>query len=564
MRLLARSPYVNQTLPPSPSGSRWVSLLRPVRALGTILQRCGIGTLIILGISTPARATPRGKRPPRVFSATGSSNQLAVDVNSNLSGPAAYGSQGDGVGRPGPQCRVRDALTYHGGALVLNPDVVLIFWGSQWLTDQVHIDARVALGALYQQIGTSQYACSWGEYAVGAGPVGAGTYDPQSPDIISTAPPLQFCHLGDSQPQLCDQTIQQQIVAEATAGHVPAPTDNTVYVVVPPQDVAVEASDGSTGCGGTSFYFCGYHDSFIAAGHPNPFRYAVLPFPCTSGQFTCFFDSQQTPRGSLQIIGSHELAEIATDPDAPPVGARGWFSDRTLSENADICESFSCQGELSVGAQTFPVNSLWSNLAKGCVDSVPCAAPTDCTEGPPGECVQGLGNQNQCGLEWIVYPDLAAGLGGLPGRTVSCTDGQPFCDFDSVAGQCTFHVAACLNNADQERFPGCTPTSVTAIRLLQPSPTSFNGTDQGNAGRILSALSAVDHNSTGNVAGAQVTYSPAAATANTCTGEIDIVVPLHPVGARTLRGQRALNLFAQTPAGLVRNRLMLICNPGPF
>ncbi len=524
-------------------------------------MRLGIAALMILTVATPAHATPRGKRRPAPV-ATGGPSQApsSSDLGSGMTSAASTSAAAGDVVRPGASCVAHDVLTYHGGALIMNPDVVLIFWGSQWSTDQAHIDAKAALVALYQQIGTSGYACSWTEYALTLGPAGIGTYDPQSPDVISSNPTLTSCMQGEPA-QLCDSTIRSEIVAEVGASRIPAPTDSTVYIVATPQGVPVEASDGSTGCGGTNWQFCGYHDSFTANGYQKPFRYAVLPFPCAIGNFTCITDPLQTAGGSLEIVGSHELGETATDPDSSP---GGWYSDRTLMENADICAGFRCETDVTIGAQSFPVNPLWSNLAKGCIASIPCAPPTDCTEGPPGDCVQGLGTTNQCGLEFIAYPDLASAPGGLPGRTVSCTDGQPFCDFDSLAGQCTFHVAACLNNADQQRFPSCAPTSVSAIRLMQPSPTSSNGTDQANAGRILTALSVVDKNSTGSVAGAQVAYNPAAATANACTGSIDVVVPLHPLGTRTLRGLRTISVAAQTAAGVVRNRLTLVCNPGPF
>jgi len=112
--------------------------------------------------------------------------------------------------------------------------------------------------------------------------------------------------------------------------------------------------------------------------------------------------------------------------------------------------------------------------------------------------------------------------------------------------------------------PSCTPTSVSAIKLIQPSPDSVDGTDQANAGNILAALRAADEKSTGNLTGAQVTYTPAAASTNACTGQIDVVVPVRTVGTRTMRGQRSINVMAQTADGPVRNRLTLICEPGPF
>ena len=92
--------------------------------------------------------------------------------------------------------------------------------------------------------------------------------------------------------------------------------------MVPPKGVPVR-SFGETGCGGSNFTFCGYHDSFLSGGRR--FRYAVLPFPCSQDRGTCFVDAAEDPGRALQAVGSHELAETITDPDRPPVGPSGWF-----------------------------------------------------------------------------------------------------------------------------------------------------------------------------------------------------------------------------------------------
>lgn len=482
-------------------------------------------------VAAPAGALPRGKHPPRQTAAD--TPALGADLVR-----ATQPSFDQFVDRPGPACRPqRRTLLYHGGALVKNPDVFILFWGSAWNTDAEHQSAKSALVSMYQDIGSSGFACAWREYAVPVYPLGPGSYNGSY--VIDADPPSP----------LDDATIQQMILDEIAAGHAPSRTDDRVYIVVPKKGVPVRASDGSTGCGGSNFIFCGYHDSFGVPG--TPVRYAVLPYPCTDGNFTCFVDPTEVPGTSLQVTGSHELTELVTDPDAPPVGLSGWIAG-TGDENADICAAGQCIDTVTAGAQTFAVNPAWSNLAKGCVTTVACSPPAlACTDAAPGTCVTGTSTTAACEFEWLVDPNLVlVEKTQLPGRTVSCADGQPFCDADGTAdGQCTFRVAACLNNADPRL--ACAVAAVDSLTLTKPLPTSTDPANQANANTLLAALTAVDPGSMGSRVGNRVTYGLPAATPNVCTDYLNIVVPV--------RRTRRLAVRLQTSAGTAANRLTLRC-----
>lgn len=496
--------------------------------------RLGIAASLLLITALPASAVPRGKRQPRVLT---SPTIMAPPL-------AEHPSATDGVGRP-PGCSVRrEVLTYHGGNLIANADVFLLFWGNEWQTDAQHQAAAAKVIALYQEMGATGYSCAWNEYSLLGNTIGTSNY--HGAFIITSEPASP----------LSDASIQQEILDQISAGHAPALTDNMVYVVLPPQGVAVDAG-GETGCGGSNFVFCGYHDSFLRPSDSARVRYVVLPFPCEQGGSTCFFTASNDAGDSLQVVGSHELGESVTDPDAPPVGAGGWFSDRTGDENADICSP--CNDTLAAGSDTLQVNSLWSNLAKGCVDSVPCAAPTpQCTDPAPGMCVAGRSPTAACALEWIAYPNMTIRRTGLPGATISCTDGQPFCDFDNARdGQCTFHLAACLNSTDPRL--SCSATSIDTIQLLRPRVSSSNPTDRANAATILGVLSSMQ-GTPGTVSGATVTYEPPASTPNACTAYFDVVVPIHN-GVRQSPGRTVLSPLVQTASSRPGDRLTLICKP---
>ncbi|HLK10596.1 MAG TPA: hypothetical protein VKW76_04395 [Candidatus Binatia bacterium] len=449
-----------------------------------------------------------------------------------------------------PSCRPgRHTLTYHGGDLVAQPGVFVLFWGAQWQSDPTHLAAAADLRALFQQLGGSAYGCTWREYELPGRPLAAGSY--LGDEVIASAPVAPGGELADA-------VIRQQILTEAAAGRAPVPADDVVYVVAPPQGVPV-VDGGETGCGGSNFTFCGYHDSFVGGG--SRVRYAVLPFPCTQGGGTCFVDGGSDAGTALEAVGSHELAEIVTDPDAPPVAAGGWYDDRTGEENADVCESEACLATLSAGADTLTLNSLWSNLARGCVASAPCAAPpVACTDPAPGACVANERSPVGCAFEWLVDPDLGLDRNGLPSATVSCADGQPFCDFDATAdGQCTFHVAVCLNSADPRL--ACVAAPVAAVALGGRLASGTDAADQANAAALLGALAGIDGAAHGTVAGSTVTYGPPATTPDACSGYLDVVVPLRPSGTGPRAGTGVLALRVQTLAGAVSERLKLVCLP---
>lgn len=460
------------------------------------------------------------------------------------------------AGQLGTQCRPgRNTLSYHGGDLVQHPAIFVIFWGAQWQTDPTHQAAANDVRSILQQLAGSGYGCSWREYALPGAPMDAGSY--VGDEIVATPP---VAHAGD---ELTDAAIRARILTEVDANRAPAPTADTIYVVVPPDGVPV-SSLGETGCAGSNFFFCAYHDAFRRTSNgPDRFRYVVLPFPCDSGGFTCFFeqgftnDPGKRAGRSLEALASHEVAETATDPDAPPVAASGWYDDRTGEENADICASFGCQADLVVGSDDFLVNSLWSNLANGCVVDSACTAPApQCIDPAPGICSPGAPSPRGCSLEWLVHPNLSLGRSGLPDTTVGCADGQPFCDFDGAAdGQCTFRVAICLNNADPRQI--CSTSPIAGVQLARNVSKLSDPADVANANALLAALAPLNGPGGSSVSDAGVAFSPALAAPNACTSYFDVVVPVAPA----TRSIRAVKIGVRTAGRTIRSKLNLVCTP---
>lgn len=485
-----------------------------------------LATILVASLrASPAHAVPRGKRRPR-----GLVSAMSV--------------------QPGPQCHAgKHTLTYHGGDLVQHVSVFVIFWGAEWQTDPEHQAAAASLRSMFQQLAASEYGCSWREFALPGSPLGAGSY--AGDEIIASAPVAPGQELDDA-------AIQARIVTEVQAHRAPALSDDMFYAVVPAKGVPVNAG-GETGCGGSNFTFCGYHDSFTSGG--NRVRYTVLPYPCSSGGGTCFIDAQESVGRALQAVGSHELAETVTDPDQPPVALGGWFDDHTGDENADVCASDACVVDLPVGVDVFAVNSLYSNLGGDCVASAPCALPpATCTDPAPGSCVTNARDRRACAFEWHVEPNLTRDHSGLAGGTVTCADGETFCDADGKAdGRCTFHVATCLNSLDP-RFT-CTPTAVDSITLRGKLARSSDQADHANAAALLAALPATDAASAGTALGSVVTYSPPASTPDACGSYLDIVVPVKTTASTVKPGTRKLQLSVRTAAGKLSAKLTLVCKP---
>lgn len=140
-----------------------------------------------------------------------------------------------------------------------------------------------------------------------------------------------------------------------------------------------------------------------------------------------------------------------------------------------------------------------------------------------------------CQAEWRV--EVPPTLEGYRSGKLRCRDGDPACDNDSVAGQCTFRVQACFNVPDR-RLLTCDPLqTVTAYRLVKPSLSApRDPLELENAVRILGSMPSLPISDGGQ-----------------CGSEFDYVVP---VGAG-----RSLKLATETIRGRDLDALRFRCLP---
>jgi len=223
-------------------------------------------------------------------------------------------------------------LTYRGGQLLSEVEVITTFWGDGW-EQQPQSDILQGISQFFDFILTSELMDQLAEYSVDGQTIGQGQHLGAS--IVTPSQPFGN-EVSDAQ--------LQQLLQDFLAGNpdVPQPTSNRLYFLYLPPSVEVVMTGGDRSCQ----KFCGYHSSIQG----NIF-YAVMPFPCEGG---C--------TGGLPIlealtsVSSHELCEAITD----AVPGQGWYND-PKGEIGDIC----AWKQKQVGDYT--VQQEWSNQSNACI-----------------------------------------------------------------------------------------------------------------------------------------------------------------------------------------------------
>jgi hypothetical protein len=178
---------------------------------------------------------------------------------------------------------------------------------------------------------------------------------------------------------LTDAAIRKELTAQITAGKLPAPGPQTVYLVHLPPGVSVSL-DGSRSC--ASGGFCAYHNTFKRSS--KEVDYAVLPDlgPGSGCETGC--GGAATPFANQTAVASHELIEAITD---PAVGlAKGlarplaWYSAQG-GEIGDLCNGQQATLHAASGEQ-YTVQKEWSNKARACIASAKGKPGTSDRAGP--------------------------------------------------------------------------------------------------------------------------------------------------------------------------------------
>ena len=259
-------------------------------------------------------------------------------------------------------------LTYRGGPIISNVQVVQVLYGSGSYNGQVAGTTSPTMGQFYGDITGSgsgltslmqQYNTN---ISGGTGQVfGNGTFG----GLFQIVPAA-----GNNGSTITDAQIQSEILSQITAGHLPAPVNdalgnpNTLYMIFfPPGKTISQGGSNSCQAGG----FCAYHGTTSNLFGGKHVLYGVMPdmqagSGCSTGCGT------SSVFGNYTSVTSHELVEAMTDADVgiatvigPPLA---WY-DATNGEIGDICNGQ--QASYVANGTSYVIQLEFSNAANNCV-----------------------------------------------------------------------------------------------------------------------------------------------------------------------------------------------------
>lgn len=268
-------------------------------------------------------------------------------------------------------------LTYYGGPVISNVHIVEVLYGSGSYDPQIAGTSTPTLGNFFNDITNSGFISLLTQYStdITSTPgtnqtIGTGTFD--GVYQITPSPANSGSTIDDTQ-------VQAELIAQITAGHLPAPVldaagdVNTVYMIYfPPGVTTTDAGTSSCVTGG----YCAYHGATTNTYNGLNLLYGIFPdmqpgSGCYSG---C--GSSPTVFGNYTSVSSHELAEAITDPMAAlaftlasPVA---WY-DSVNGEIGDICNQQ--QGSYLANGTTYTIQYEFSDAANNCALPPPGGPP---------------------------------------------------------------------------------------------------------------------------------------------------------------------------------------------
>jgi len=287
---------------------------------------------------------------------------------------------GPGVGAAAPVAPFAIAgahADYFGGPVIANVHIIQVLYGTGAYLPNIAGTATPTLQQFYNDITQSSYFDLLNEYStvgVTAADGTAGTNQTIGHGFFDGLFTINPSPSNDG-PTITDGQIQSELLAQVTAGHLPAPVfdaqgnDDTLYMIFFPPGKTITAG-GARSCvqGG----FCAYHNSTIGTFASHRLFYGVHPdlqppSGCSQGCGSSgdIFDNVTT-------VTSHELSEAVTDADVGPATSfarpLAWI-DPVNDEIGDICVG---QAELvAANGTTYTVQQEFSNLQNDCVGGPP-------------------------------------------------------------------------------------------------------------------------------------------------------------------------------------------------
>jgi len=303
-------------------------------------------------IRPPRRPRPFFTRAARACCALAPA--LLVALAGACASPAdagAHGASGPG-GASGPVARQSAAvvtassnMTYGGGSVISNVHAVPVFW-----TASVAATTQSEIQCFFDAVVRSPYIDWLSEYDTSSQRIGRGT----------TGSPVTIAQPVHPSLSLTDDDLQGELRDQIRSGLLPAPDNDTVYMIYFPPGYSLDDGSGGHSCGTQQGDFCGYHKSFAIDGQL--VRYGVIPDPtcaACNGHGGDFF-------ANIGDNSSHELLEAVTDPDPPS----GWYGS-SVEIGDGVCDHVT----VNLPGTFYTVQELWSNARGQCFAPPPSAGP---------------------------------------------------------------------------------------------------------------------------------------------------------------------------------------------
>src|ERR1043166_3056126 len=451
-------------------------------------------------------------------------------------------------------------LSYFGGPVISNVHVVQVLYGSGSYNAQVAGTTSPTMGQFYGDLtGTnSGYVSLLTQYNTPATggtnqTIGNGTFD----GLFQIVPSA-----GNNGSTISDTQIQSELLAQITAGHLPAPVldaagnVNTLYMIFfPPGKTITQGGSSSCVAGG----FCAYHGTTSTLLNGHNVLYGVHP-DMQSGLCSTGGCGNAGVFCNYSSFTSHDLTEAITDADvgiattfAPPLA---WY-DMVNGEIGDICNGQ--QGSYVANGTTYTIQLEFSNAANNCVLPPPPSGPNFSIAASPA-------SQTVTAGAGTSYTATVTASGGFTGAVTFSVSGLPAgasASFNPTSvtgsGSSTMSVSTSTTTPAGTYTLTITGTSgtlshSTTVQLvvnpvggvpdftISVSPASLNVT-RGNTGRYTVTIGAVN-GFTGTVS-LSVTGLPSRVTASfsptSVTGSGNSTLSVQ-VARNASRGARTLTI----------------------
>jgi hypothetical protein len=270
-------------------------------------------------------------------------------------------------------------LVYNGGRINSAPKVYVVLWGSGSYESHVTSSGTPSMLSFYEQVLSNGSYTTWlnSEYNTVTNSYN-GTKTNQNISAGSAVSVIQITP-SSSSATVDDSTIQTELQAQISAGHLPAVSHDsagnptTYYAIFFPHGTTI-TMQGSSSCvaGG----FCAYHGT-VQTGSTE-FYYGVHPDMQSGSGCDTGCGNASTAFGNYTSVASHELTEMTTDAEVgvasnasgPPLA---WY-DQNNGEIGDICNAQQANYTACDG-QTYVLQQEYSNAHSNCIN-VP--SPTSC------------------------------------------------------------------------------------------------------------------------------------------------------------------------------------------